>query len=155
MDRETPVREVMTTEVLTFHPDQNIDEAIRTLLHRHIDAAPVLDTTGAVVGMLSSGDLIVKDVKLHFPTIVNFLGVNIELPSTDRHFDEDVSKALGASVGEVMHPKVHVCGPDDTIEQAATLMHKHDVSRLPVVEDGQLVGIIARNDILRAIMAEP
>jgi CBS domain-containing protein len=155
MDRESPVREIMTTEVLTFHPDDNVLEATRQLVHRQIDAAPVVDGTGAVVGMLSSADLIVKDVKLHFPTLVNFLGVNIELPSVDRHFDEDVSKALGASVGEVMTPKVRTCSPDDTIEQVATLMHKYDVSRLPVVADGALEGIVSRNDILRAILAEP
>jgi CBS domain-containing protein len=44
------------------------------------------------------------------------------------------------------------CGPDDTVEAIATLMHDNDVSRVPVVEDGRLVGIVARGDILRAII---
>jgi CBS domain-containing protein len=43
--------------------------------------------------------------------------------------------------------------PDDTVERAATLMHEKDVSRLPVVSDGKLVGIVSRNDVLRAILA--
>jgi acetoin utilization protein AcuB len=45
-----------------------------------------------------------------------------------------------------------VCNDDDTIERAATLMHEHEVSRLPVVHDGRLVGIVSRNDVLRAIV---
>jgi len=45
-------------------------------------------------------------------------------------------------------------GADDTVEQAATLMHDHDASRLPVIGSGQLVGVISRNDILRVILAD-
>lgn len=45
-------------------------------------------------------------------------------------------------------------GPDDTLEVAATRMHHGDVSRLPVVRDGVLVGIVARTDIVRSIVAE-
>jgi CIC family chloride channel protein len=51
-----------------------------------------------------------------------------------------------------MTSKPFTCSPDDTLERAATLMHEHDVSRLPVTEGGKLVGIIARGDILRAVM---
>jgi len=47
-----------------------------------------------------------------------------------------------------------VCADDDTIEHAATLMHEHDVSRLPVVHDDRLVGIVSRNDVLRGMLAE-
>ena len=54
-----------------------------------------------------------------------------------------------------MTPDPVTIGPDDTLERAATLMHDENVSRLPVVENGRLVGIIGRTDILRAIIAEP
>jgi CBS domain-containing protein len=53
-----------------------------------------------------------------------------------------------------MSDRVIAVEPDDTIELAATLMHDEQVSRLPVVEDGRLVGLISRNDILRALLAE-
>jgi CBS domain-containing protein len=52
-----------------------------------------------------------------------------------------------------MAAKAVTITPDDTVERAATLMHEKDVSRLPVVSDGKLVGIVSRNDVLRAILA--
>ena len=52
-----------------------------------------------------------------------------------------------------MTPDPVTCGPDDTVEDVATLMHDHDISRVPVVDDGRLVGIVARGDILRAIIS--
>jgi len=117
------------------------------------DRAVALNEAGAVVGMLSSTDLIVRESRVHLPTVVTILGATIELPSQKRRFDEDLEKALGSTVAEVMGDDVHTVGPDDTVETAATLMHEHNVSRLPVVDDeGHLVGIIARGDILRAVV---
>src|SRR4051812_31086786 len=155
MSRQSPVSEVMTTDVLTFAPEDNVGEAMQTMVDRGIDGAPVVDGQGIVVGMLSTGDLIVQEASLHFPTVISLLGATLELPSAKRHFDEDLRRALGSSVGEVMSQDPITIGEADTLERAATLMHKQDVSRLPVVRDGRLVGIIGRTDILRAVMADP
>lgn len=146
------VRDVMTTEVLTFHPDDAVPDAMARLVDRGIDAGPVVDEDNRVVGMLSASDLIVRESKLHLPTVISLLGATLELPGEKRRFDEDLEKKLGASVSEVMDDEPVVCGPDDSFESAATLMHDHDVSRLPVIENGGLVGIIARADILRAVV---
>src|SRR5262245_13075760 len=138
----------MTTDVLTFGPDDGVEDAMRTLLARDVDAAPVVDDKGAVVGLLSNGDLIVQERELHFPTGMTFLGGTFEFGH--KHFEEELRRALGSKVSEVMSTELIVCDADDTIERAATLMHEHDVSRLPVVHDGRLVGIVSRNDVLRA-----
>lgn len=152
MPRNVPVKQVMTTEVLSFSPDEDVKEAMRQLVEWDVDAGPVVDADGKVVGMLSTTDLIVQESNLHLPTVITILGATIEWPSSKRRFDEDVEKALGSTVGEVMHDKPVTCSPDDTIETAASLMHEHNLSRLPVVDDGALVGLIARGDILRAIV---
>jgi CBS domain-containing protein len=197
MLRDVAVGDVMTTEVLSFTVGQNVQEAMQQLVDQEVDAGPVLDEAGRVVGLLSTGDLIVEEARVHFPTVVNFLGVNVTLPFSERkldeagrvvgllstgdliveearvHFptvvnflgvnvtlpfserklDEAMEKALGATVGEVMTHEVHTIGPDQTVEDAATLMHDRDVSRLPVVDaTGALVGLIARGDIVRAIV---
>lgn len=154
MSRDTAVRDVMTTDVLSFGPDDDVIEAMQRLVDRGVDAGPVVDAGGAVVGMLSTSDLIVQESRLHLPTVINLLGATIELPGQKRRFDEDVEKALGSTVAEVMHDDPVTCGPADTVETAATLMHEHDVSRLPVVDGGSMVGIVARNDILRAIIGD-
>ncbi len=152
MPRSTLVRSVMTTDVVTFTPEESVQDAIRRLVERDVDAGPVLDADGHLVGMLSSGDLLVQETKLHYPTVVSLFGAYLELPSSHRRFEEDLRRAVGATVADVMATDPVSCAEDDTLERAATLMHEHGVSRLPVTNDGRLVGIIARGDILRAVM---
>lgn len=150
--RDLPVHDVMTADVVSFQPDQNVTDAMQLLVARGVDAGPVVDG-GQVVGMLSTGDLIVEEARVHFPTVVNFLGVNVTLPFEHQKLDDSVAKALGASVGEVMTAKPLTVRDDASVEDAATLMHDHDVSRLPVIDDGgALVGIVSRGDIVKAIV---
>jgi CBS domain-containing protein len=84
--------------------------------------------------------------------VISLFGAYLELPSSHRKFEDDLRRAVGATVGDIMHADPVACAHDDTLERAATLMHEHDVSRLPVTTDGRVVGIIARGDILRAVM---
>jgi len=152
MPRSMLVREVMSTDVVTFRPEESVQDAYRVMVDAEVDGGPVVDENRHVVGMLSTGDLLVQETKLHYPTVVSLFGAYLELPSSHRRFEEDLRRAVGADVGDVMTRHVESCSPDDTLERAATLMHEHDVSRLPVTEGGRLVGIVARGDILRAVM---
>lgn len=154
MPRTTPVRQLMTTDVVSFGPETTVQQAMATLVERSVDAAPVVDAGGQVVGMLSTSDLIVRESQLHFPTVISLFGAYLELPSSARDFDEDIEKALGSSVAEVMDDRPVTCDEADSLEHAATLMHDNDVSRLPVLRDGALVGIISRGDVVRAIISE-
>jgi CBS domain-containing protein len=151
MDRDTPVREIMTTDVLTIGPGDKVEDAMRLMVDRNVDAVPVIDPSGRLLGMLSNSDLIVQESELHFPTVLSFLSATIEIGH--KHFEEDLRKALGSKVSDVMTAKPVTITGDETIERAATLMHEKDVSRLPVVTDGKLVGLVSRNDVLRAILA--
>ena len=153
MPRDKLVREVMTTDVVTFGPDDPVQDAYQRLSDEDVDGAPVVDAAGAVVGMLTTDDLLVQETKLHYPTVVSLFGAYLELPSSHRKFEQELRKAVAAKVGDIMTRKPFTCSPDDTLERAATLMHEHDVSRLPVTEDKKLVGIVARGDILRAVMS--
>ncbi|HYI61370.1 MAG TPA: CBS domain-containing protein [Acidimicrobiales bacterium] len=156
MPRSQPVRDVMTVDVLTFAPDDEVRSAMAALVERDVDAAPVVDGQGRVVGLLSTSDLIVAEGQVHVPTVITLLGASFELPGERKRFGEDLRRAVGGTVAAVMTTDPHTIGPDDTLERAATLLHQHDVSRLPVVDgDGRLVGIVARGDIVRAMIAEP
>lgn len=154
MPRQTPVSQIMTSEVLTFAPDDSVSEAMQVMVERGVDGAPVVDAAGTVVGMLSTGDLIVQESRLHFPTVVSLLGATLELPSAKRQFEKDLRQSLGSTVAQVMQPDPVTIGVDDTVEEAATLLHDHDVSRLPVIGDAGLVGIVARLDVLRSIISD-
>ena len=152
MPRATPVRSVMTTDVLSFRVDESIKDATSRLLDRDLDGGPVVDDDGHVIGVLTTDDLLVQETRLHYPTVISLFGAYLELPSSHRQFEEDLRRAVGATVGDVMHRDVITCSEDDTLERAATLMHERQVSRLPVVRDGVLVGVIGRSDIIRAIV---
>ena len=125
-------------------PTTPIDEAARALSERGIGGAPVVDDDGAVVGLLEDDDLIVQDSPPPLPD--GDLGAR-RLPRAAlslAHFEADLRKAVGATVADVMDADPPTCGPDDTLEQVATVMHERNLSRLPVVDDdGALVGIVA------------
>jgi CBS domain-containing protein len=150
MPTDLAVRDVMTSDVLSFRPDDDVSAAMQAMVDRGIDGAPVVDDAGAVVGVLTTGDLIVKQSRLHFPTVIAIFGAALELKPRD--FDENLEKALGSKVGDVMsHPAVTI-EAGASVEDAATLMHEKRISRLPVVDDGRLVGIVARVDVLRGLL---
>ena len=150
----TLVRQVMTplADVLAFHPEDRVEDAARAMAERSVGGAPVVDAAGTVVGLINDDDLIVQDVRLHAPTVLSVLGAYLELPSSQAHFEDDLRKAVGATVADVMSRKPKVCAEDDTLEQVATVMHEDKLRRLPVVREGKLVGIVARGDILRALV---
>ena len=156
MPRNTLVRQVMTTDVLTFHPDDTVEAAAKALSDRRLGGAPVVDDDGVLVGLLEDDDLIVQDSRLHYPTVISLLGGYIELPSSVSRFEADLRKAVGATVADVMDADPVTCAEDDTLETVATVMHEQGVSRLPVVDpDGKVVGIVSRGDIVRAIVNAP
>ena len=154
MSRETSVSQVMTADVVTFKPTDQVTDAMQRLVDRGISGAPVVDDAGTVVGMLTTSDLIVQESRLHVPTVLSILGATIELPSAKRQFEEDLRKSLGSTVDDVMQPDPITIGADDTVEEAATLLHSHDISRLPVVSDDGLVGIVTRADIVKFMIRD-
>jgi CBS domain-containing protein len=155
MPRTTPVRQVMTTDVLTFRPTDTIETAARALAERRLGGAPVVDGDGRVVGLLEDDDLIVQDSNLHVPTVISLFGGYLELPSSLAHFERDLRKAVAATVGDVMDADAPTVGPDDILETVATMLHDKGGSRLPVVDDeGRLLGIVSRGDLVRDIVGD-
>ena len=153
MPRNMLVRQVMTTDVLSFRPTDTVDQAARALSERRLGGAPVVDDDGLVVGLLEDDDVIVQDTRLHFPTVISVFGAYLELPSSVHRFEDDLRKAVGATVGDVMDADAPTCRPDDTLESVATVLHERNASRMAVVDDdGRLVGIVSRGDLVRAIV---
>jgi CBS domain-containing protein len=153
MPRNTLVRDVMTTDVLTLRPTDTFEQAARALAERGVGGAPVIDDDRVVVGLLEDDDLIVQDTRLHFPTVISLFGGYLELPSSLRHFEADLRKAVGATVSDVMDAEAPTCTAEDTVETVATVLHERNASRMAVVDDGgRLVGIVSRGDLVRAIV---
>ncbi|MBI2528354.1 MAG: CBS domain-containing protein [Candidatus Rokubacteria bacterium] len=143
------VEEVMTHDVITTSPGTAIHEAARLMVNHTVSGLPVVDDAGKLVGVISEGDLILRQK-------------HRERLSWWRLFFEDgerlareYQKAVGTTVGEVMSTAVISASPDLPIESAAVILDRHRIRRLPVVADGRVVGIVSRGDLVKALSTAP
>ncbi len=146
-------RDIMTTDVITVTPETEIIQAARLLLENKINGLPVVDDQGGLVGIVCQSDLIVQQKRVRVPSLFTFLDGYITLTST-RHFEREVEKIAASQVRQAMTPDPVCVTPDTVIEEVATLMVENNFHTLPVVADGQLVGIVGKEDMLRTIMQE-
>ncbi|MEM9006251.1 MAG: CBS domain-containing protein [Cyanobacteria bacterium P01_F01_bin.86] len=146
------VADIMTRDLLTVHPETPLQEAIQLLAKNRISGLPVVSQDGDLVGILSESDLMWQATGAPLPAYIMLLDSVIYLKNPTR-YDEELHKALGQTVGEVMnHNKPVTIQPTASIRDAAQLMHNKKVSRLPVIEAaGALVGILTQGDIVRAL----
>ncbi|MEG3225152.1 MAG: CBS domain-containing protein [Methanobacteriales archaeon Met13] len=153
------IKDTMQKEVIKFRSDDRIIEVARGLRKNRISGAPVVNEENHLVGIISEGD-IMRLLEIHSPKINLILPAPldlIELPVRMKYeFDEiaeDMERAASIIIGEIMTHKVITIKGEATIADAAELMDKHDVKRLPVVDDdGKLVGIVTRGDIIAAMV---
>jgi CBS domain-containing protein len=144
------VADVMTRDVLTVTPSTGVQEIARLLWSHGISGVPVVDEAGALVGIVSELDLLMRNANLHIPQYLRVLDVMIPL-GNKHEFEEELRRALGATAAEVMTDKVITVEPETDLADAATLMMDKDVNRLPVVAAGRVVGIISRADFVRLL----
>jgi CBS domain-containing protein len=147
---ELTVRDIMQANVVTVGPRTTVRELAAILAEHKISGVPVVDEENHILGMVSEADVILQDAEFHFPYYIQFLESVIYLQSMAK-FEERFRKAFGSKVTDVMSKEVVEISPEGTVYDAATMMADHKVNRLPVVEDGTLVGIVTRGDIVRAI----
>ncbi len=146
------VSDVMVREVITLKPEQTLEEAAKVLNQENIGGAPVVKD-GKVVGILSERDLLRTKTTPRPPRYLELLGGIIYLENV-REFERQLAKAIATRVEELMTAKVVTISPDSTLTQAAQMIMDHQVNRLPVVDgEGNLLGIVTRNDVLRGLMA--
>jgi CBS domain-containing protein len=139
--------DVMTLSPVTVAEDAPIVEAIRLMLQRKFSGLPVVDKTGALVGIVTEGDLLRRvetGTQRKRPRWIEFLIGSGRLAS-------EYVQASGRKVQEVMSRDVQTIGEDASLDEIVALMEQHRIKRLPVVRDGKVVGIVTRANLLRAL----
>jgi len=142
--------DVMERNVVTVHPEMTVKEFAELLREKKIGGTPVVDAEGRLTGIVTEGDLMALDADLHFPHYIQFLDSVIYL-ETAKKFEERLKKAVAATVADIMTTHVESVHPDDPVRKAATLMAEHGFDRVPVEDDGLVVGIVTRHDVLKVI----
>jgi CBS domain-containing protein len=143
------VRDVMSTNVIYFSPENTIFEVAKVLSEKNISGAPVVEKE-KVVGIVSTSDIVkFLKTKLKIGSVHEMPSLSLlflDLVKTGKDFVElkkEVKKIENVKIKNIMSKKVVSIHPEASIFDAAELMDKHDVNRLPVIENEKLVGIIA------------
>jgi CBS domain-containing protein len=140
------VRDLMTTNVLTIGPEAPIRDVAAVLVEHRISGLPVCDIEGHVLGVVSEGDILYKE---HDPRDGYAGGPLAWLVGGIDHVVTAKTGALTAQ--KAMTAPAITIAPSETVAAAARLMSERGVNRLPVVDDdGRLVGIVTRADLVRA-----
>jgi CBS domain-containing protein len=142
----------MTTTVVSVGPDTPTREVARALSENGISAAPVLDRTGSLIGMISEGDLLGRSDKDREARRDWWLTRLAEGEPLNRDFLASLRPPLLVARDAMASPVVSV-GEDAEIADIARLLTTHRIKRVPVVRDGRVVGIVSRADLVRALAA--
>lgn len=132
-------RQIMTSPVVTVRRDTTVREAATLLVEHRITAAPVLDASGELVGIVSEGDLVVHRFG-HDPRS-QLRPVEDEPPGPQ-------------TVGEVMTTPVIALGPSADAADLAEAMLDSDIRSIPIVEGATVIGIVSRRDLLRTLVRD-
>ena len=146
----TKVSEIMTTEVITVGPETKVTEATKILLDRRINGLPVVDADNTLMGIICQSDIIVQQKKWPVPTVFTLLDGIIPLNSIS-HLEKEVKKMSATTVEDAMTKDPTTTSLDAEIEEVAELMVNKNYHTIPVVEDGKLVGIVGKEDILKTL----
>ena len=140
-------RDVMTSPVITVEATTTVKEVARLFLERRISATPVLDDQGKLVGIVSEGDLVHRSeisTERRRPWW-------LVLMAGDEGLAAEYIRAHAKRVDDLMSRNVITAAPDTPLHEIAEMLEKYGIKRLPIVRDGQLVGIVSRANLVQAI----
>jgi CBS-domain-containing membrane protein len=145
-------KDIMTKDVITVMPETEVIQAAKLLLEHHINGLPVVDQEGHLKGIICQSDLISQQRKIPLPSF--FIMLDSFVPITSyKNIEKVLQKMSAITVKEAMTANPVTVGPETDLEDIATLMVKHSIHTVPVVDQGMIVGIIGKEDILRTLMS--
>ena len=143
-------RDIMSKTVVSVYPDTSTREIARLLLDKGISAVPVVDNNGAAIGIVSESDLIRPDRAAREAWRQSWLEIFAEgEPLAPELLAWLQSQSHTARV--VMSAPVVTVSEDTEVSEIARVLHAHQIKRVPVVRDGRVTGIVARDDLVRVL----
>ena len=142
-------RDLMTTDLVTASPETSVVEAADTMLRFWVSGLPVVDSDGALVGMITAGDLIRRAEIATEPHRDGFA----QFKAGTERLAADYARAHGKLVKQVMSTALFTVAETTPVQEIVDIMDRHDVKRVPVMDGRRLVGLVSRTDLLRALVS--
>jgi CBS domain-containing protein len=142
------VRDIMTRSIVKVTQDASVSEIALLMSQHRISGVPVVDEQDRVLGVVTELDMVVRNTRFKLPAFFTLLNATIYF-ETPGHIKERLHHMLGLTAGEIMSEKAVSVSAGANIEDLAELMVGKQVNPIPVVEDGRLVGMVSRSDIVR------
>jgi len=143
-------KDIMVTNVITVTPQDDVNRVAHLLLEYHISGLPVVNSKGKLVGIISEADLVFQEKKVRSPFFMVLFDSPIYLERPHRFLDE-LKRSAAQKVKDLMSTKLHTVGPETGIADVATILAEKGINRVPVVDkEGKILGIITRQDIIKA-----
>lgn len=139
----------MTPNIIAVGPETTVDAVANTLASNSISAVPVIDIDCRLLGIVSEGDLIRRSELKTLRSRSWWLDL---LTTTDQLAAEFV-KSRAVKIKDVMTKDVLTVEPHTPLQDIAEILERHGVKRVPVVEDGRVVGIVSRANLIQALAA--
>jgi CBS domain-containing protein len=141
--------DVMTRNVISIDPESTVLQAARLMLQHHISGLPVIDAKGELVGVLSEGDFLrrseTKTEKRRSRWLEFLMGPG--------RIAAEYSHSHGCKVSEAMSPNPQTVDVSASLEDIVELMERHRIKRVPVLCGGEVVGIVTRSNLMRAMVS--
>lgn len=145
-------KDIMTVDVYKVTAGTELKQLAALLERTGVSTLPVVDDADCLVGVVSATDLIDRDKPLHIPTVISLFDWVLYLES-EKNFEEQVKRISAQTVDEICTKPAISCDPETTVAEIADLMVKNKIHLVPVVDEGALVGVVARLDLVRAMGA--
>jgi CBS domain-containing protein len=140
-------RDVMVHDVITIHPDDSIADAAKLITENDVSALPVVDNDGRLVGVISEADLMNREeigTEIHHPWWIEAVTPAATLAA-------EFAKSHGKKVGEVMSEHVITATEETPLGEIAAILERHRIKRVPILRQGNLVGIVSRSNLVQAL----
>ena len=142
-------KDIMTRNVVTAAPDATIDQVAELMLKNDISAIPIIEKSGEIAGLVSEGDLMRRvqgnDRRTKSWWLALFSGA--------QYTAADFVMLRGRHARDVMTTDIITVAPEMPVGEIARLLERKRIKRVPVIDDGQIVGIVSRANLLQALAA--
>ena len=145
-------KDIMTSDVITVKETTTLEDLARIIMQHHISGAPVVNDKGTVTGIVTENDLINQNKRLHIPTILRLFDAFIPLGTSK--LESEIKRMAASTVKDIYTKEVVTVDEETPLENIATIMAEKKIHLLPVLKEGNLVGIIGKKDIIKGISSK-